>query len=360
MSNCVRISNDSLSKDLKMNVLYVTSDRPGAGKTLFISSVIDQLKRQHRPVGYFKPISTDSMSAGETMLMEEQSLEGYMTDVAMPSATGLQEAYESSPLELAEKLKRELDPIGRSLELLIVEGPSLYTDQGDLSSLSMQLVDQLNAKVIVVVDYDHPLDKDKLMGISEAFGQSLVGLMVNSVSVYRINETRTALEQLVGVEKPMFLGCIPEDRFLMSVTVGELVDKLNGEWISGEDKTDKLVESFLIGGNIMDHGETYFGQADDKAVIVRGDRPDIQLAAMATSTVCLILTGGHRPSEYVCYEADRTGVALIVVPNGTLRTSEDLYKAFDRVDIPHRRKRERFQELLKSYAGLEKFDELCG
>ena len=56
---------------------------------------------------------------------------------------------------------------------------------------------------------------------------------------------------------------------------------------------------------------------ENKAVIVRGDRPDLQMAALNTSTACIVLTKGVEPIEYVRYEAEQEEVSLIVVETDT-------------------------------------------
>ena len=70
-----------------------------------------------------------------------------------------------------------------------------------------------------------------------------------------------------------------------------------------------LIEHFLIGGLILDWGVHYFNTRANKAVISRGDRPDIQMSALATPTSCLIATSGVTPVEYIIYEAEQEEVA---------------------------------------------------
>ena len=78
----------------------------------------------------------------------------------------------------------------------------------------------------------------------------------------------------------------------------------------GEEQGDNLVERYLIGANLMDSGDTYFNRVDNKAVIVRGDRPDLQLSALTGPVVGLINTGGHQPVEYLLHEVEQLGRAI--------------------------------------------------
>lgn len=49
-----------------------------------------------------------------------------------------------------------------------------------------------------------------------------------------------------------------------------------------------MVEHLMIGAMDVDSALTYFRRKPNKAVITGGDRPDIQLAALETSTKCTI------------------------------------------------------------------------
>jgi BioD-like phosphotransacetylase family protein len=136
---------------------------------------------------------------------------------------------------------------------------------------------------------------------------------------------------------------------MMVLTIGQLAQHLDAKWVMGEAHADLLVRHILIGGNIMDSGITYFGRHEDKAVVVRGDRPDIQLSALATPTVCLVLTGGHHPIPYVLNEAQQKNVALLVVPGDTAHTAELMDTMYQRSTIHHPRKVDRFLHLIEEH-----------
>ena len=76
----------------------------------------------------------------------------------------------------------------------------------------------------------------------------------------------------------------------------------------------------MVGGFGMDPGEYIFSTRNKKAVIVRGDRPDVQMSALQTDMQCFILTRGMEPIEYVKYECDEEEVAAIIVDMDTIET----------------------------------------
>jgi hypothetical protein len=122
--------------------------------------------------------------------------------------------------------------------------------------------------------------------------------------------------------------------------------------MSGEDASDGLVEHLMVGGRGMDPGEHYFGVRDSKAVIVRGDRPDVQMAALTTSTACMVMTKGIEPIEYVQYEAREEGVPVIVVETDTIETMEALNGLMDSARFDHPLKLARYSELADEHIDL--------
>ena len=141
---------------------------------------------------------------------------------------------------------------------------------------------------------------------------------------------------------------------LLAVTVQQLTNLLQGRVIvKANGRENELVEHFLIGGWILDWGVLYFGQYQNKAVIVRGDRPDIQMAALKTPTVCLVSTNGVEPAQYVLYEAKEEGVPVVVVESDTLATASALEGLMERARFDHHLKLERFQQLLEQEVDIQ-------
>ena len=102
----------------------------------------------------------------------------------------------------------------------------------------------------------------------------------------------------------------------------------------------------------MDPTEVLLGHREDRAVIVRGDRPDIQMGALYNQTACLVLTRGIEPIEYVKYEAEQEEVSVMVVSTDTLATMDALNNITDRARFDHPLKLEAFVGLLEEHVDL--------
>ena len=145
------------------------------------------------------------------------------------------------------------------------------------------------------------------------------------------------------------------------MTVGQLADLLDGELLPGDRSGDEeLVQHFLVGGWMLDEGALYFSTREDKAVIVRGDRPDLQMSALTTPTRCLVLTRGITPIEYVAYEAEQEGTALLLVQQDTLATMEALGTVVESARFDHPAKVARMSEMMQAHADVDALAELTG
>ena len=113
------------------------------------------------------------------------------------------------------------------------------------------------------------------------------------------------------------------------------------------------VEHFQVGCMSLDSGELRFGLYDRNAVVVRGDRPDIQMPALNASVSCLVLTGGIDPIEYISYEAREEETPIMVVESDTLTTMSLLNDVTTSARMDTAAKVARFSELLEAHSDLE-------
>ena len=145
---------------------------------------------------------------------------------------------------------------------------------------------------------------------------------------------------------------IPEDRALLSVTVDQVRSGLGGRYAVDEGDVNGPVEHFQVGCMSLDSGELRFGLYDRNAVVVRGDRPDIQMPALNASVSCLVLTGGIDPIEYISYEAREEETPIMVVESDTLTTMSLLNDVTTSARMDTAAKVARFSELLEAHSDL--------
>ncbi len=94
----------------------------------------------------------------------------------------------------------------------------------------------------------------------------------------------------------------------------------------------------MAGVLCVDPGVEYFKRRDNKAVVTRGERPDIQLAALETSTRGLILCGNVPPIPTVLHRAEDKGVPIILVEQNTIAAIAGIEEVLSQARFRHQSK----------------------
>ena len=313
-----------------MNAIYILSDEAGAGKTALAVSLASILTREGASVVVVNPFD-DIHDEYYSKLLRQAAND------AAPSST-------SDPMETVANRCKEA--AGDS-DVLIVEGSA-----GIGIEAAWEIVDALDASVLGITQHIHGKDASSLAGWPTTFRDRLIGVVVNGRTQHQGTAVETEFIPALDALGIRTLGVVPEDRRLVSSTIDRIVEHLEGRYLQGEEYGDHIIEHFLVGGMGLDRGTLYFGIREDKAVIVRGDRPDVQMAALHTPTSCLILTNGTEPVEYIVHEAELEEVPIVTVDTDTLDTMKALRTLQDSVRFDHPDKVERFGALLRENVDL--------
>jgi hypothetical protein len=133
------------------------------------------------------------------------------------------------------------------------------------------------------------------------------------------------------------------------VSVREIAQQLGAKVVCRSDRLDLMVESLSIGAMNVNSALEYFRQGRNMAVITGGGRTDLQLAALETSTNCLILTGHVPPQPLVLSRAEDLEIPILSVDLDTLTTVEIVDQTFGKVRLQESIKVECIQELMQEY-----------
>ena len=147
---------------------------------------------------------------------------------------------------------------------------------------------------------------------------------------------------------------MPKSPLLRSVTVGELVRRLNAQVICCPEKEQLLVETLSIGAMGVNSAMEFFRRRRNMAVVTGADRTDIQLAALEASTQCLILTGLGEPLSQLIHRAEELEVPILKVELDTLASVEIIEQAFGHVRIHESIKASYAVQLVQEHVNLEK------
>ncbi|PZC50790.1 MAG: hypothetical protein DK304_000496 [Chloroflexi bacterium] len=342
--------------EARMSVLCVTSINSGDGKTAFCAGVTLLSKKLGKQIDAVKPLNISELTEPDNDATFLASISGTENQPGWPDLA----KSHSNNAQLLSEVPKIIKRILSIKNDVIVELPSLSDGGKDRSSIPIELIEGLEGEVILIASYSRKLTSKLIIGSANRIGKKLAGVIVNQVPRYRYKETESALQHDLTSVGINVLGFIPEERSLQGVTVGQIAEHLGGEYLLGEDKKNQLFDNVLIGGIVLDNGVEYFNLNETKAVLVRADRPDIQMAALKTPTKCLVLTGGHKPVQYIEHEAREESVPVIMVKQGTLESSRELDTLFQSSTVHHNEKAETFASLIEKHFDIEALSPIIG
>ena len=180
------------------------------------------------------------------------------------------------------------------------------------------------------------------------------GILINRVpEESRAFLIETAVPYLEKKGIPAF-AILPEARGLAALAVKELIHVLDAQVLTKDPNLEALVENLTVGAMTADAALSRFRKQTNKGVITGGDRTDIQLAALETSTTCLILTGNLHPSPLIIKQAEEFGVPILLVPSNTMETIEAIERVFGKTRLGQPGKLKQFIELMDAHVDFER------
>ena len=181
-----------------------------------------------------------------------------------------------------------------------------------------------------------------------------MGVVINDIQKHQIETVHSLIKPFLEQQGIAVLGMLPRNSLLRSVSVRELLGQLNAKVLCREDRLDLMVESLKIGAMNVNSALEYFRQGRNMAVVTGGDRRDLQVAALETSTHCLILTGHASPHPDVISRAEDLEVPILSVDFDTLTTVEIADDAFGQVRLKEPIKVDCIQDLMNKYFDVER------
>jgi phosphate acetyltransferase len=154
----------------------------------------------------------------------------------------------------------------------------------------------------------------------------VLAVVVNKVRAEQVDDVR---ELLAGqLPKEMIIAAIPENTSLKSPSMQEVLDKLDGKLLFGQNQLTNQVDHFVTGAMNVPN---FLGYLKENVLIVTpGDRGDILLAALQANlsvsypkVAGMVLTAGYEPEEPIIklVEGLQTVFPIVAVKSGTFETS---------------------------------------
>ncbi len=327
--------------------LYVVSQADGMGKTAVSTGIGRYLVDKGRRVGYFKPNLPGARgTAANGAVRDAEFLKGVL---GLEDATGDISPTIVGNSEQADSFSQALAKVSRNRDVVIVEAI------GEPHQIAGLVGNGSDARVIVV---EGPVEGpgDGMVEAKRIFGDRLLGVIINKVPAMRLEEVRSRATAAFAGQSINVLAVLPEDRWLLALSVGELAERIQGEILNNPEKSGELADNVMLGAMCVDAGPLYFGRQANKVAVLRSERADMQLAALETPTTCLVLSGGREPVHQVRHRAEDRGVPIIVAAESVPRIVASIETALANARFNQEQKVPRISRLLAEHFDFAALD----
>lgn len=320
--------------------LLIGSTEAYSGKSTTILGISHQIQEKKLEISYIKPVGIcehecqphpldeDVKFLAKTLNLREHNLGKtvlFLGEQVFKERLGANQDL----LAYQTRLQNSLAEMGG--DIILMEGPQTL-DEGCLYQLSLpEIAELVDAPVVLVTRFESPEAVEVLLSAKKRLGDRLLGVVLNAIPPENLAETETLIKPFLEQQNIIVFAMLPKIAFLMGVSVGELATRLKAQVLCRPDRLNLIVETLKIGAMNVNSALKYLSTGVNMAVVTGGGRTEIQLAALETSTNCLILTGNIRPDPTVLARAEEAEVPVLSVDLDTLTTveiiSESLGKA---------------------------------
>ena len=350
-----------------MRSLYIASTGDGGGKTTVAVGLGLALRRRGLAVGYFKPVGVASRRAADPRVDDDAALAAEVLeldeslDEICPVVLGddlMHEVLGGGGIDAMGRVRSAYERLAAGKDLVICEGLGEVWQGRFLHASGLDIVRRLELRTLLVARYAGARLLDDVLYVRDVLEERLAGVVFTVVPTGRLELVEREYATFLAAGGIECLGLLAADSRLSAVTVADIALALGGTYVSGEEHADTAVESYLVGAMSPEHALRYFERTAGKAVVVGGDRAEVVLAALETSTAAVVLTGGHVPGAAVLARAQEHGVPVVSVADDTGVACEGIRRLFGRLGVHGRRKVDLIETAVSAALDVERLQEL--
>lgn len=330
--------------------IYVGATSGYSGKNMIAMGIGLKLQKEGYRVGYMKPVGALPQEKngvlGDADAFFVQDILGLSENPTLVTPVVVDQDFKMKAFtgkceDLMPRIKTAYEELGKDKDVMIVAGSgSMYS--GKYCGVDgISVVKSLGIKSIIIDRYVKELNYDYLIAMKELLGEQLLGVLLNDIPPVFKEELDTLLHPFMESKGIKVLGKIPSDPLMGAIKVADLADRLGGKIITAQDKSERVVENFLIGTMQVENFMTHFRKSKKSAIIVGGDRSDVQLVALEGQCQCLVLTGNLYPNDIIMTRAEVLEVPIVVVRDDTFTVAKKMeailsrHKLRDVIKIQH-------------------------
>lgn len=360
MSNCKRI--------------FIAATGQNVGKTTNAVGLFTKLIMNGVKAGFIKPVGQRYMQVGDIKVDEDSFLVHKvfnldfnlkdMNPIAVPR--GFTEDYIKNPEPkiLIGKITDSFNRIAEKSDFVVIEGTGHAGVGSVFDASNAEVAKTLNSKVILVTNGGIGNAIDQLVLNKSLFDQKeveILGVIINKVLDDKYEKIKAITELGLKRLNLKLLGVVPYNNIMEYPSMEQLREIVEGEFITGKNKGDKLVQNIIVGAMSVSHILSIV--KEDTLIITPGDREDIILAALSHSLsyqegsknnfVGIIITGNISPSDEVLKIIMNTQIPIILCPLDTFDCASQIHDLKVKIQVDDIQKIELSRKLFADFVDYD-------
>lgn len=340
------------------NGLYIASTQPFAGKSMLCIGIGQRFQKEGIQFSYMKPLGNAPLlsdgAVGQDLdaafacdifnIQEDPSL---VTPIQVTQDFKMQ-FFTGTDKDYLPDIKQAFETLRQGKDTMIVSGTGHYYTGKFCNLDNFRIAKELDLKVLVVDRLTGEAQFDKLLHMKEIFGDTMVGAVLNDIPAQFIPEIEAVTKPFLERNNIPIYGIIQSDPLMRAIKVSDLAEQLGGRVIAAQNDAGGMVENFLIGTMQVENFMTYFKRQPNSAVIVGGDRADVQLVAIEGECPAIILTGNLYPNDIILSRADTLKVPIVMVRDDTYVVAHRMEQLLNRYKMHDIKKVRQAGQLVES------------
>ena len=314
--------------------LFIGSTANGAGKSLLSVALGVLLQKRGFSVGFMKPLGqyprqeAERHGDADALVIQEALGQHVPADVLTPAMlpSSLHTLSILKDTTALTRIQEAYATIAEGKDVTLVCGTGRFPFAGTcFQADGIRLIRELGLKAILVERFRGSVEHDALVSLRQILGDALLGVVLNDVPEKHHRDISNLLCPYLEARGVPVLGLVPPEPGLTAMRISELARMLSGVIVAGNARASNFVEGYIIGTMQVDNFMTFLRtRKKSDAVIVGGDRADLQIAALHSGCCCLVLTGNISPCELVRTLAEEKGAPVILVRPDTFTVARSM------------------------------------
>lgn len=356
-----------------MKKIYVAATRQNDGKTIVSLGILKTMQNYGRKTGYMKPVGQQyRLIEGkkidkDVVLMQEifglNDPLPLMSPIAIPQGFTEEYILKGKRQVLVDKVMKAYAEVSKDKEFFLIEGTG-HAGVGAVFDMSNSVVAKLlGAKAVIVTlgGIGRPIDEVMLNKAKfDKEGVEVLGVIVNKVRPEKYDKIEPLVRKGFERKGIKVLGVIPYEDVLSNPSVDELLEDLEGDLLSGQERLGNIVARFIIGDMLPHEALDYF--TGNTLLIIPGNREELILTALsgyilgtteAPPISAIIFTCGICPHPRIMNLLKRTNIPLILVKEDSFTIASEINNMIFKLRSEDKDKIARIQTLIRKYVAIE-------